>query len=265
MPVVEKRKERDDDETSRKKMKKESAPRAPRPPVQRDPLSYKSMSGGSQQNFSVLAKIVKYMKKKHLDGDKEALTLEEILDETNQLDVGNRQRTWLQTEALTNNPKIELVEGGEKYAYKPTYNLKDRKSLIRLLDKTDQRGQGGISLEDVQESLPNADKIIKSLGDNIIIITRPIDKRKVLFYKDKSATFKVDEDFQKLWRSVAVDGIDEAKIEEYLQKQGITSMQDLSGMKKVNAIQKRKASKRPRSFKKHNEHMGDILKEYQDK
>lgn len=39
-------------------------------------------------------------------------------------------------------------------------------------------------------------------------------------------------EFQKLWRSVAVDGLDDDKIEEYLQKQGITSMQD-TGVKKV--------------------------------
>lgn len=30
----------------------------------------------------------------------------------------------------------------------------------------------------------------------------------------------VDEEFQKLWRSVAVDAMDDAKIDEYLEKQG---------------------------------------------
>ena len=39
-------------------------------------------------------------------------------------------------------------------------------------------------------------------------------------------------ELQKLWRGVAVDGMDEGKIEEYLRKQGITSMQD-AGLKKV--------------------------------
>lgn len=46
------------------------------------------MSGGSQYKFSVLAKIVKYMKTQHQQGDDHPLTLDEILDETNQLDVG---------------------------------------------------------------------------------------------------------------------------------------------------------------------------------
>ena len=39
-------------------------------------------------------------------------------------------------------------------------------------------------------------------------------------------------EFQKLWRSVPVDSIDEEKIAEYLKKQGISSMQE-TGPKKV--------------------------------
>ena len=39
--------------------------------------------------------------------------------------------------------------------------------------------------------------------------------------------FPVTADIQKLWRSVAVEGIDESKIGDHLHKQGITSMQDV--------------------------------------
>lgn len=39
-------------------------------------------------------------------------------------------------------------------------------------------------------------------------------------------------EFQKLWRSVPVDSMDEEKIEEYLKRQGISSMQDV-GPKKI--------------------------------
>lgn len=42
-------------------------------------------------------------------------------------------------------------------------------------------------------------------------------------------------EFQKLWRSVPVDSIDEDKIEEYLKKQGISSMQE-TGPKKVVSV-----------------------------
>ena len=56
------------------------------------------------------------------------------------------------------------------------------------------------------------------------------NNKKYVAPSDK-ALFSVSE-FQKLWRGVSVEGQDERKIEEYLDKQGITSMQDV-GLKKV--------------------------------
>lgn len=67
---------------------------------------------------------------------------------------------WLQTEALGNNPKIEVSLDG-KYLFKATYKLKDRKSLLKLLKQQDLKGLGGILLEDVQESLPHCEKALK--------------------------------------------------------------------------------------------------------
>jgi len=247
---------------SSKRPKKESTPQ-----TTRDLYAFGRQSGASSHNFAVLAKIVNWMKQRYLEGDAEALTFDDLLDETNQLDLTPKQKNWLLIEALPNNPKIVITDD-QKYAFKPLYPLRDKKSLLRLLDKCDQRGMGGVALEDVQESLPNADRHVKSLADQkkIIIITRPMDKKKVLFYNDSSQDMKVDDEFQKLWRSVAVEGIDEMKIEEYLANQGITSMQDV-GLKKTQHVQKRKkaATKRKANFKKLNDHMQDILEDYTDK
>uniref|UniRef100_A0A8C4K3E6 Ral transcription factor IIE subunit 2 n=1 Tax=Dromaius novaehollandiae TaxID=8790 RepID=A0A8C4K3E6_DRONO len=225
-------------------------------------FNLKALSGGSGYKFGVLAKIVNYMKTRHQRGDTHPLTLEEILDETQHLDIGLKQKQWLMSEALVNNPKIEVIDG--KYAFKPKYNLKDKKALLRLLDKHDQRGLGGILLEDIEEGLPNAQKAIKALGDQIIFVNRP-DKKKILFYNDKSCQFTVDEEFQKLWRSIPVDSMDEEKIEEYLKRQGISSMQE-AGPKKIAPIQRRKkpASQKKRRFKTHNDHLAGVLKDYSD-
>lgn len=99
-------------------------------------------------------------------------------------------------------------------------------------------------------------------------------------------------EFQKLWRSIPVDSIDEEKIEEYLNKQGISSMQE-TGPKKVSSVpyvvlegkgfqlsslvtelcsvhqlpvQKRKkqGAQRKRHFKTHNNHLAGILEDYSD-
>ncbi|KAA8594885.1 hypothetical protein FQN60_012020, partial [Etheostoma spectabile] len=221
-----------------------------------------NIKASSGYKFGCLAKIVNYMKTRHQNGDTHCLTLEEILDETKLLDISMKQKQWLMTEALVNNPKIDVRDG--TYGFKPKYNLKDKKALLRLLDKHDQLGLGGVLLDDVEEGLPNSAKAIKALGDQIIFVTRP-DKKKILFYNDKHCQFVVDEEFQKLWRSVPVDSIDEEKIDEYLKKQGISSMQE-TGPKKVLPVQKRKkqGGQRKRHFKTHNNHLAGVLEDYSD-
>jgi len=264
-PTVEKKKTESKPDPARddkKKSKSSTTSSAPKLDIN----SYKTATGSSQYRFGVLAKIVKHMKQRHQDGESYPLTLEEILDETNQLDVGNKVKQWLQTEALNNNPKIEVTPDA-KYLFKALYKLKDRKSLLKLLKQQDLKGLGGILLEDVQESLPHCEKALKILSNQneILYITRPIDKKKILFYNDRTAQLPIDEEFQKLWRSVAVDAMDDQKIEEYLDKQGIRSMQD-HGPKKPTAIKRKKAGQRKKTFKKprDNEHLADVLETYED-
>ena len=66
-------------------------------------------------------------------------------------------------QALLNNVKIASKETaeGKKFLYKPTLDIRDRKGLMRLLKSYDLTGQGGVLLDDVEESLPNAQKFLK--------------------------------------------------------------------------------------------------------
>ncbi len=84
--------------------------------------------------LSVLAKIVRHMRQRHMEGDDHPLNLEEILDETNQLDVGNKIKAWLAAEALKNNPKISASPEGT-YIYKPPYDVRKKSGLLKLLRK----------------------------------------------------------------------------------------------------------------------------------
>ncbi|VEN43910.1 unnamed protein product [Callosobruchus maculatus] len=133
-PSVEKKKvePKSEHKEEKKKVKSSSSNSAPKLDIN----SYKTSSGSSQYRFGVLAKIVKHMKTRHQEGETHPLSLEEILDETNQLDVGNKVKQWLQTEALINNPKIEVSAEG-KFIFKALYRLKDRKSLLKLLKQQD--------------------------------------------------------------------------------------------------------------------------------
>lgn len=168
------------------------------------------------------------------------------------------------SEALPNNPKLEQPIIG-RFIFKPPFKIRDGKSLLKLLKMHDLKGLGGVLLDDVQESLPHCEKVLKHRAAEIIFITRPIDKKKVLFYNDKTANFAVDEEFQKLWRSATVDAMDDNKIEEYLEKQGIRSMQD-HGIAKKPMPKRKKAPLKKRQFKRprDNEHLADILETYED-
>ena len=185
--------------------------------------------------------------------------MDEILDLTNNTDISQRDKDWLAEEALKNNHKLSINDG--KYAFKPKYPLRDRKSLIRLLEKHEQNGMGGVLLDDVREGLPNADDIVKSVSERILFVTRTNDKKAILFNYDHQYALEVDEEFQKHWRSATVEGLGEAGIEKYLEESGITVMQGLQPVK--TAERKKKPSNRKRQFKKLNTHLsGDVLKDY---
>ena len=66
-------------------------------------------------------------------------------------------------QALQSNPKIKVVmeDGVEKFLFKPKYEINNRKALLNLLKRHDLHGDGGILLEDVEESCPNAQKALK--------------------------------------------------------------------------------------------------------
>lgn len=57
------------------------------------------------------------------------------------------------------------------------------------------------------------------MQNEILYVCRPGDKKKVMFYNDKSASIDINEEFKKMWRSIAVDNMDDEKIEEHLEKQ----------------------------------------------
>lgn len=90
-PSVEKKK-RDDSSFSKddKKKSKPSSSSSSSSVPKLDATSYKTMAGTNSYRFGVLARIVRHMKNRHQDGDDHPLTLDEVLDETNQLDVGNK-------------------------------------------------------------------------------------------------------------------------------------------------------------------------------
>ena len=230
-PKAEKRPAPGSSSSSSKKSKPEKEPKQSAK-AKLDLAQLKQMGTGSQFKFGVLTKIVRHMKNRHMEGEDHPLTIEDALDETHQLDVDSKTKFWLSTEALRNNPKIDASGSGPSttYLFKPPFNITTKKALMKLLKGYSIKGKGGILLEDLQESLPKCEAIIRKLEDNddIWIIPRPQDKKKIVYFHDEGDDFDVSDEFVKLWRSVTVDGQDDVKIDEYLSKNGITSMEDQS-------------------------------------
>lgn len=268
-PVIEKSTKKKDATNGNGKSSPSVSRKSTPTPSSAPTFDYKTSSGASQFKFSVLAKIVKHMKTRYQQGDRYGLTLEEILEETHQTDIGPKTQVWLENDALKNNPKIEICdgdEGGKKYEFKPAIPVKDRKSLLQYLDKQESEGLGGVLMDDIEEALPHAQKAIRKLTEDnhIATVTRQQDKKLVVFYRPKGREFQVDEEFVKYWRGVAVDGIDDGKVEEYLKKHGITSMQDAPGKRLLGKDLKRKKGKQKAKIV-NNEHLKDVLEDYSDK
>jgi transcription initiation factor TFIIE subunit beta len=262
--VVEKRTKKPEPESSGSGKSKPSKKSKSDEPKASKSFDYKSAGGTTNAKFAALAKIVRHLRKKHQENDTEPLSLDEILDETNMVDLNLRIQHWLTTEALVQNPKVEVVDG-DKYRFQPVLNVHDRKGLVKLLIQRDSQGLDGVLLDEVQESVPNYQKVLKILGDQVTTIERPSDKKSVLFYNNKDLRIPINEELQKLWRSVTVDGVDERNIEEYLQRHNITTMQDRV-LRKASK-QKRKGGGKKWDFKKaktHNMHVGEVLKDYSD-
>lgn len=214
----------------------------------------------TKSRFSILQSIVDFLKSSYQKRDFSHFTLDELLDLSRNTDMKPQDKIWLEG-ALRQNPKIALDEG--KYIFKPKYALRDKKSLIRLLDKHDQQGHGGILLDDVREGLPNADDIIKAIADKVTFVTRANDKKAILFNYDSSMAVSVDEEFQKHWRGVAVEGLAEPDIEKYLTSSGITTMQGVAP--KMQKANKKRGGKRRRNGKLLNTHLGGgVLKDYSE-
>ncbi|CAH8862667.1 unnamed protein product [Trichobilharzia szidati] len=219
-----------------------------------------------QGKFAVLSRIVKYMKQRHLEGDTHPLSVDEILEEAVLHDTPPATIRWLEEEALPNNPKIRVTED-RKFVFRPRYDIRTRKDLYQLLRRQELKGLGGIYLDDLTESLPDVEKILASFGDHVIRIVTPHDKKTILFYNDKSFDLNVDEEFKQRWRAVSVEGVHETKIEEYLKRNGISSMS--GDRKSFTPVQRKKpgqkrASNRPVHFKD-NEHVNGILEDFSEK
>lgn len=222
----------------------------------------KKPAPSGQKNFALIAKVVNHLKGRYLDGDADPLSLHEALEECNSTNLVSSQTRSYLDEALRNNEKIRVIDGEPiKFAFKPPIGgIKNKKTFLEYMQRHSHEGLGGVRKEAIIESLPKAEKILKHHEEkqNIYIHHRP-DKKAVIFYNDRSCEIEMDETFQKLWRSITVESVDEEKIAEYLNKQGMTFADDPGVRKMMHMGPKRRKANKKRRFKQLNTHIEGLI------
>ena len=192
-PTVESKKSKTSNEQPRSKPKVPKSSYLPKELLQpKKPASpstdYKSHTFRSKHKFAVLTAIVNFMKNRHLQRKFEPLSVDEILDQINYTDISQNDKAWLGNEALKGNSKLVHRDG--KFAFKPTYHVKDKKQLLKLLERHEESGLGGILLDDIRESLPDADEVVTSVGRRITFINTSYRQESYSVFQKRSASTK---------------------------------------------------------------------------
>ncbi|CAF4717538.1 unnamed protein product [Rotaria socialis] len=215
------------------------------------PNDYHTSSSSSQSRFLILAKIVEKLKDCFLGGTTDAIALDEIIQES-ELIIESSDKHWLASEALLSNEKIDVkkVEGINKFVYKSPLNLKDGKkqTLLNLLKNRHEKCEGAVTIDDVRDTISRekADKIIENLIKDGQVVK-----------------LKVHPDFTESWRKTSVEGLDDKKIWEFLDKQGYYGLMKNTPRQSHLTNKPRRGGRRPDTMK-HNQHVAHKLEDYSE-
>ncbi|OAF70262.1 General transcription factor IIE subunit 2 [Intoshia linei] len=206
----------------------------------------------SSYKFSVLAKCVRHMKKRHLTNMTTPLGIDEIMNEINITNTSAILRRWLVNEAFISNERIKIVDG--KYAYQPPFDIKDAKTTLKLLRHYWLKMKGGVPIKLIEESLPNYEKVIQRIQDHIVTVNTTTTKKPVVFFKDTRDQLKINDEIKNLWKTVKLDGMDDIKISDYITSHHLGQPSQI--IRKVAPKQKKQQNK---PLKSNNEHLTNKL------
>lgn len=139
-------------------------------------LDYKKVeSVANATNFGYMAKVVDYMKKRFLNQQPWSLSLREIFEEMQNYDVPKKTEMWLR-EALPQNPRLQMEENGN-FNYKPPIKIKGGKlGILNLLKKNNTDKKGGVLLSVLNDCIPSAEVLVRSLGSEVVDIQTQVIK-----------------------------------------------------------------------------------------
>jgi len=217
----------------------------------------------SGSRFGLLASVIQFLKTQYQKGNLSPLSLKEITDQLS-LNVNFEDYKWLATQALLSNPKVIVYGEGASFCYRPKYSFKTPHELLLTLKALHTQNGGGITMEEIVESLPNAETALQSIQPKIHIMTKNRGKNKIIFYKDMEFEPIVDEEFVKRWREIAVDSLDSHQLEKQLSSRGHKAIRDISNDSSKGGANSKANQRRFKINKLQNDHLQDILKDFNE-
>ncbi|KII64238.1 General transcription factor IIE subunit 2 [Thelohanellus kitauei] len=203
----------------------------------------------ARSRLSLLAAVVEHLKNNYINKNGGYMTLEEVLTATDNADAQFADKTWLLEVAFPTNNRIKM--DGNRIMYAPPYELTDKYSLFKLLGHYDENGLGGVYLDDIRESIPNFDHVVRVIRHHYCHVTRKDNDKDVLFLYEPEYVVDIDEDILKSWKKVSTAGLEDVDIINELKKDGIAALATISTPKKktgtgdgVKKPRQRKAGKK---------------------
>ncbi|UJR11950.1 hypothetical protein I4U23_016128 [Adineta vaga] len=232
-------------------------------------LSNTSNQNSMQDRNRQLAKIIEFLRLYYLKNpDSVHLTLDEILEQCENLSLDSKTKQWLISEALPNNRRIDMkfFDNSIKFHYKSPLQLKcdqgrQVRTVLNVFKTHYETYDKQITVEDVQDSIINADWIIRRLKEKEKIVGYTgNNKEEVLIYNDQKFNLQIHSHFLKEWRTVPDGEITKEDIRKYLHNHGY-----IAYGKESNQIPLPNTTSRQRKQKpiiKQNQHIANQLEVY---
>ncbi|KAI7750884.1 hypothetical protein M8C21_026668, partial [Ambrosia artemisiifolia] len=148
---------------------------------------------------------------------RQSFTAEQINEACN-VDVKGNMAVFV---SLTRSPKVSY--DGNYFSYKPTHDVKDKKELLRLIQKFAE----GIAVADLEDAYGTVMKDLQALEDECQIwLLQGSDLQEVIAYpNDPRVSIKVDDELKQRFRSTKLP-CDMLDIEQELQENGMKPATD---------------------------------------
>ena len=130
---------------------------------------------GTNNRTRILKCVMDLLKMRYIDKEEDdELTFDGILNAIDLSDIRYEVRQWIRG-ALTSNTKVKFISEKDSFVFLPAlgHQVRCKKQLLMRLRQYDMQGLGGITMTDITEAIPKANKIVE-------VTTFPQDR--ILYY-----------------------------------------------------------------------------------